>query len=173
MLEEYMDLLPKNVVERLVDLLHHERIIRGDGEHVIRRPVVGICSHQCQSAQSQLARGQERLPHRIGFVHGQPECDVTRFPDGAELRKDITLQRERWQCALPDDDGVHELDRDVQCIAPLRVLTENQQAVALVETAGEITAGVGDPFGVRLEEGRRQLSARAEACPYGSTELVV
>src|SRR5208282_6635948 len=80
-------------------------------------------------------------------------------------------QIERGKGALSDDDGMHELDRDMLRVSRVRAAAEGQQASAAQEALRHLAAGVCEIQRFAREEALDDLIAREQPLLNVRSEL--
>ncbi len=113
MVEEHVHELPQQVVERLDELLPHERVVAGRRE----LPLGADARAEADRQAAPLRRARQRGA-RLGLavLGAEGDHDVARLGEQLDLeieRPALRRQADRRQRALPDDHGMDELDGHV------------------------------------------------------------
>ena len=161
MVEEDVDELPQQVVERLDDLLADERV--GDGGEVELPLGAGVGLEGDRQAAALARRGERR--ERVGMV-AEGHRDVLALGLQRDLvgdRAALAGERQRGQRALADDHRMDELDRDVARVGAVGGRGAEGHETALArEALGHLVAQAREAVGLSGEEAGVGLAALAQ-----------
>ena len=156
-LEEHVHVLPQEVVERLRQLLAHERV----GARRLELPL-GAARRSKAIVRQPRARASARPPRR---AVAERDRDVVGLGSEVGLlveRPALAARPMRRQRALADDHRMHELDRHVARIRPRRRRgAERQQPPAAREALGHAVAQPRDALRLGCEEALARAAPRS------------
>ena len=162
MVEEDVDELPQNVVERFDELLADERVGRGRLELPLRAAVAET------DRQASPGAGERERAGRLSPVVlcAESHRNVITPREQLDLRLQVAAlagQAESGQRPLAHDHRMDELDRDVTRIrARRRRSPECDQTPAAGKALGHQMAQTGQPLGLGLKEPSVGLGALLE-----------
>ena len=157
MVEEHVAQLPEHVVERLGQLLGHERVVRGRHEDPLR---VQLLAREREAAEA--ARPGQR-GRRLGAEGDQHVIGTGQQLHLAVERGRVAGEPDRGQRALAHDHRVDELHGHVAHVrASLVRRAHGHQPAAAREALGHPVAEPGDPLRLGLEEALVRLGAPRE-----------
>ena len=131
--------LPEHVVENLEDLLDHERVfVRG-----IER-VIASLPRQREGERVTFPGREQRTLHRlVPLRDSEAHHHVLRSKDDRQASLEVRTEVQRREGPFADDDGVHELDRDVLGVGRGRAVAESQKPPSSEKPARHLVAGLG------------------------------
>lgn len=177
MIEEDMDQFPQYVIERNMDLLDDEGIVRGHRQSIVHG---GILIDESARATRQSERQQ---PHVLGdfepashiwasWFCGKPQGHILGTRQVLELigkhlipalmvrdmaeRRGIVGERNGWEGTLSDNDGVDKLDGNVLGIGTADAIAKGDERAALMKAPRHVMAHACHGFGL-VDQGECRL----------------